>query len=98
MLKTHASHSQPINIINNFIFMLSVSFFSFFGGGGTGMHHAACGIFSDQGLNLCPLHWKPEVLTTGPSGKFIFSFMHYILFASKLELSILFWIPFHVKT
>ena len=32
MLKTHASHSQPINIINNFIFMLSVSFFLLFWG------------------------------------------------------------------
>ena len=23
-------------------------------------------LFPDQGLNLCPLHWKCEVLTTGP--------------------------------
>ena len=26
--------------------------------------------FSNQGLNLCPLHWKLEVITIGPPGKF----------------------------
>ena len=49
---------------------------------GGGAYHAACGIFPHQGLNLCPLHWKFGVLTTGPAGKsqsilfkdFIFSF------------------------
>ena len=25
--------------------------------------------FPDRGLNLCPLHWKGGVLTTGPPGK-----------------------------
>ena len=25
--------------------------------------------FPDQGLNLCPLQWKHEVLTSGTSGK-----------------------------
>ena len=31
---------------------------------------AVCGIlFSDQGLNLCPLHWEYGVLATGPPGK-----------------------------
>ena len=29
---------------------------------------AVCGIFLDQGLNLCPLHWQ-AVLTTAPPGK-----------------------------
>ena len=30
----------------------------------------ACGIqFSDQGSNLCPLHWEHRVLATGPTGK-----------------------------
>ena len=30
---------------------------------------AACGIVLDQGLNLCPLHWQSDSLTTGPTGK-----------------------------
>ena len=30
---------------------------------------AACGIFQDQGSNLCPLHWGGRFLTTGPPGK-----------------------------
>ena len=28
-------------------------------------YHTACGIFLDQGSNLCPLHWDRGVLTTG---------------------------------
>ena len=93
MLKTHASRSQPINIINNFIFMLSVSFFLFslVGGSGVGMHHTACGIFSDQGLNLCPLYRKPGVLTTGPPGKFLFFFyaLYIICLKTRTHYSIL---------
>ena len=31
---------------------------------------AACGIFPDQGLNPCPLHWQADsFLTTAPPGK-----------------------------
>ena len=31
---------------------------------------AACGIFPDQGLNPCPLHWQVDgFLTTAPPGK-----------------------------
>ena len=88
MLKTHASRSQPISIINNFIFMLSVSFFFL---GGAGIHHAVCGIFSDQGLNLCPLHWKLGVLTTGPPGKFLFFFyaLYIICLKTRTQYSIL---------
>ena len=26
----------------------------------------ACGIFLDQGSDLCPLHWQADSLTTGP--------------------------------
>ena len=29
----------------------------------------ACGIFPDQGSNWCPLHYKGELLTTGPPRK-----------------------------
>ena len=29
----------------------------------------ACRIFSDQGSNPCPLHWKCRVLTTAPPGQ-----------------------------
>ena len=43
--------------------------------------------FPDQGLNLCPLHWKHGVLTTGLPGKFRdFFFLIlfiYILFKSS---------------
>ena len=34
--------------------------------------HEGCHVgsqFSDQGLNLCPLHWECRVLTTGPPKK-----------------------------
>ena len=32
--------------------------------------HVACGILiPNQGLNLCPLHWKHRVLTNGLPGK-----------------------------
>ena len=31
----------------------------------------ACGIFPDQGSNLCPLFWQVEFLITGPPGKSI---------------------------
>ena len=30
----------------------------------------ACGVFPDQGSNLCPLQWKHWILTTEPPGKF----------------------------
>ena len=35
--------------------------------------HRACGIVVPlhQRLNLCPLHWKHGVLTTGPPGKYL---------------------------
>ena len=34
----------------------------------------ACGIqFSDQRLNLSPLHWEFGILATGPPGKSLFS-------------------------
>ena len=41
-----------------------------------GMEHElscpmTCGIFLDQGLNLCPLFWQVEFLITGPPGKSI---------------------------
>ena len=36
-------------------------FFLFFGHVGS--------YFPNQGLNLCPLHWKLRVLTSGPPGK-----------------------------
>ena len=29
----------------------------------------ACGIFPDQGSNLCLLHWQVDSFTTEPSGK-----------------------------
>ena len=29
----------------------------------------ACGIFSNQGLNLCPLHWQVDSLLSEPPGK-----------------------------
>ena len=29
----------------------------------------ACGIFPDQDLNPCPLHWQVDFLTNGPPGK-----------------------------
>ena len=29
----------------------------------------ACGIFPDQGLNLCPLHWQYILNHSGPPGK-----------------------------
>ena len=29
----------------------------------------ACGIFPDQGLNLCPLHWQHILNHSGPPGK-----------------------------
>ena len=28
----------------------------------------ACGVFLDQRLNLCPLHWQSDSLSTGPPG------------------------------
>lgn len=36
-----------------------------------GLLAVACGVqFSDEGLNLGPLHWKPRVLATGLPGEF----------------------------
>ena len=40
--------------------------------------------FSNQGLNPCPLQWKPGVLTSGPRGK---SEGHVSLFFNLLQLS-----------
>ena len=38
-----------------------------------GLLAVACGVqFSDEGLNLGPLHWKPRVLATGLPGEFLF--------------------------
>ena len=37
---------------------------------------AACGIFLDQGSNLCPLHWPAGSLTTAPPGKSHISFLN----------------------
>ena len=35
------------------------------------LYHMACGIqFSDQGLNLGPLHCERRILATGPPGRF----------------------------
>ena len=30
----------------------------------------ACGVFPDQGLNLCPLHWQVDSSITGPLGNY----------------------------
>ena len=38
--------------------------------------HATCGIFPDQGSNLCPLNWEHRVLTTGPPRKSTFFFSY----------------------
>ena len=35
---------------------------------------AACGIFPDQGSNLCSLHWQSRLSTTAPPGKPPFHF------------------------
>ena len=48
--------------------VLFVVVWGFFWGWG-GMHHVGSQ-FPSQGLNLCPLYWKPGILTTGPPGKF----------------------------
>ena len=53
-------------------------------------HYEACG-FHDQGLNLCPRHWKHRVLTTGLPGKSpgIFKKSQGLLFVSQSELLVL---------
>ena len=43
-------------------------FLSFLGGRGHALQHVGSS-FPTQGLNPHPLHWKNEVLTTGPLGK-----------------------------
>ena len=47
--------------------------------------------FPDQGLNPCPLHWKPRVLTTGPPEKspiLVFEFLHVIYNFQAFSLSV----------
>ena len=38
---------------------------------------AACGIFPDQGLNPCPLHWQAESQPLRHQGSPLFSFLFY---------------------
>ena len=47
----------------------------------------ACGIFPDQGLNLCPLHWQADSQPLrhqgSPSLGFFFSFVFWFLAAAR---------------
>ena len=45
--------------------------------------------FPDQGLILCPLHWRHWVLTTGPPGKFQLYFWFFYLFQDLAGLFLL---------
>ena len=60
---------------------------------------AACGIFPDQGLNLCPPHWQARFLTTAPPGKSTFAFLMWYesllyLLIFYLKLYIVFYLNF----
>ena len=52
----------------------------------------ACGIFPDQGLNLCPLHWQAEFLTTAPPGKTFSRFFFLIFLFIIYLLCFYFWL------
>ena len=41
----------------------------------------ACGIFPDQGSNLCPLHWQADSLPRKPWSEF-FSFLYFYILSS----------------
>ena len=44
-----------------------------------------CGIFPDQGSNLCPLHW--QAYSTGPPGKSLFCILLYKIKGKSLRHS-----------
>ena len=52
---------------------------------------------SDQGLNPHPLQWKCGVLTTGPPGKSLLSFLKYILYFQTLYFYMLFYLYIYLK-
>ena len=53
--------------------------------GWEGAYYMACGsYFLDQGLNLCAMHWKHEVLTTGPPGNSHAYYYYYYYFKKCL--------------
>ncbi|KAB0340788.1 hypothetical protein FD754_022828, partial [Muntiacus muntjak] len=56
---------------------------------------AACGIFPDQGLNTCPLHWGP--CTTREVPKYIFFKIIVLILVLPLPSRCLAWIPFTVS-
>ena len=56
--------------------------------GWEGAYYMACGsYFLDQGLNLCAMHWKHEVLTTGPPGNSHAYYYYYYYFKKMSYLA-----------
>ena len=55
-LQSTPREGQP-SLLKNFLFSSCTFFFW--------LHYVACGVFPDQGSNLCCLHWECRVLTTG---------------------------------
>ena len=47
----------------------------------------ACGIFPEQGLNPCSLHWQADTLTAGPPGKSSIPIFQQLLLFSRLVVS-----------
>ena len=58
--------------------------------------------FPNQSLNLCPLHWEPRVLTTGPPGKslkesYLSMRIKGDFFLSKIAFNFVLTIDFKIK-
>ena len=44
----------------------------------------SCGIFPDQGLKLCLLHWQADSLPLSHQGRTVYTFLHRLKFSTHL--------------